>query len=99
MLPLIGRSLVQDPRLEWVFLLSSISIGLITLLTGFLRHHGKAYPAIGFIAGISIICLTRIFLEESRALEIAGLAMGAILVTRSHLLNLRLCRGCKSCGN
>jgi hypothetical protein len=95
--PLIGLNLLTDPRLEWAFLLSSICIGLTTLLTGFLRRHGKVYPAVGFFAGISMICLTRIFLEENRGLEFAGLSLGAILITSSHLLNLRLCRRCTDC--
>lgn len=97
-LPLFGASLFSNPRTEWIFVATSFSVGLSSLVPAYLRKHKRARPIVFFVIGLGLILTARLALDEFRA-ELPFVTFGAIFVIISHVLNRKLCRLCVTCHN
>ena len=83
-------------RTEPVLLLTSLALGLATLLPGYRRKHGRRTCIVVFACGI--VCLAaRRWIHISTAVEIAATAAGAGLIVGAHALNMRFSRSCICC--
>jgi MerC mercury resistance protein len=96
-LPLLGLSFFADGRTEWAFVCLSMGLGLLSLLPGYLKHHKRRRPLIYFAAGICLILIARLLLEEDFRFETPVVVTGGLLVAAAHLINLKLCKVCRAC--
>ncbi|KMT64350.1 MerC domain-containing protein [Catenovulum maritimum] len=93
-LPLIGLSFVGDHTFENIVLIISMLAGFIALFTGFKRYHRKMYPIYCLALGGIIYSLKESLGEDFHPYLIA---LGAGLIIFAHLMNVKLCRSCKTC--
>jgi hypothetical protein len=95
-LPLLGLRFLADERTEWLFVGTSIVIGVASLLPSYLRHK-RTRPLALFALGFSLILTAHIIVEGNLAVELPILILGALFVSLSHLINRKLCQSCISC--
>ena len=57
---------------------------------------GTRVPAMVFVAGLTLIVVTRLTLGDT-LIEPAALAVGGLMGAAAHWANLRLCRCCRTC--
>ena len=105
-LPLLGLEFITNPAIEITLIGVSLIIGLYTLRNGYLKHHGKLYPTVLFILGLSIIVLGHFTighdLHEGKIDEITFLSVlgaviipvGAVLIAVAHYKNRKMCLSC-----
>lgn len=93
-LPLLASSFVTQEWFERSILTISIAIGFAALFIGFKQYHRQLYPLYALALGALIYWNKHMFGE---AYEPATIAIGAGFIIFAHLINLRLCRKCKSC--
>ncbi|EWH08447.1 MerC-like membrane protein [Catenovulum agarivorans DS-2] len=94
LLPLLGLSVVAEETFEHFVLAASMLIGFIALFTGFHRYHRKLYPFYSLALG-GFVYASKDVLGE--AYEPLVVTVGAILIILAHILNMRLCKSCRSC--
>ncbi|WP_111976803.1 MerC domain-containing protein [Algibacillus agarilyticus] len=94
MLPLLGLSFLAEHGFEHVILVLTLAAGAIALFSGFHRYHKKLYPIYALALGI-VLYVSRDFLGEE--LQTIVLLIGAGLIIFAHVMNIRLCKSCKSC--
>ena len=97
LLPIVGLSFLLDETTERVFIVVSMTLAALSLLSAYFRQHGKIRAIAFFSAGIGLIVASHLLLEESLILKAAFLVIGAILISAAHLINRRLCRSCVAC--
>lgn len=95
--PLIGVSLLADERVEWTFVAISAATGFLSLVPAYMRRHRRGRPLVLFGAGLLLILIARLVLEESFHFELPVVLAGVLLISTSHVFNLRLCRSCSVC--
>lgn len=93
-LPLLASSFVAEHWFERSILTISIVIGFVALFIGFKQYHRQIYPMYSLSVGALIFWNKDIF---GHAYEPFTVALGAAFIIAAHLVNLRLCRQCKSC--
>nr|WP_136250663.1 MerC domain-containing protein [Ningiella ruwaisensis] len=93
-LPILASSFVAQDWFERSILSVSIVIGFAALLVGFKQYHRQIYPIYSLVLGGLIYWHKDIFGE---AYEPFTIAIGAGFIIAAHLINLRLCKQCKSC--
>lgn len=86
--PLLGMSLLADPRVEQWALMVSMAIAVIAIGHGVCMHHRRALPLFMMLVGFSLY-LNKDLLGEGP--EPLLLTLGAAVVAGAHGLNLR-CR-------
>ncbi|MCR9091290.1 MerC domain-containing protein [Algiphilus sp.] len=84
--PLLGMTLLADPRVEQWALMVSMVIAVIAIGHGVCMHHRKALPLLMMLAGFGLY-LSKGMLGEG--VEPLILTLGAALVAGAHWLNLR----------
>lgn len=94
MVPLLASSFVAQGWFERSILTISIVIGFAALLIGFKQYHRQIYPMYSLSLGALIYWNKDIFGEAYEPLTIA---IGAGFIIAAHIINLKLCRQCKSC--
>ena len=95
-LPLLGLRHFVDERLEWTFVATTAIIGVVSHIRAYRRHHGHLGPGVLFAAGVLLIVGARLLHLEGMTDPAAAAVGGAFAIT-AHVLNLRLCRCCRSC--
>ncbi|WP_228710708.1 MerC domain-containing protein [Saccharobesus litoralis] len=93
-LPLVGLGFLAGHGFEHLILVLTLAAGAIALFTGFHRYHKKLYPLYALALGI-VLYVSRDFLGEE--LQTIVLLIGAGLIIFAHVMNMRLCKSCKSC--
>ncbi len=93
-LPLLASSFVAQEWFERSILTISIAIGFAALLIGFKQYHRQLYPLYSLSLGAVIYWNKHMFGE---AYEPITITVGAAFIIAAHLINLKLCRQCKSC--
>lgn len=83
-------------KLEPVFLLGSLFMGVAALIPGYRRKHGRRSCLAMFCTGI-ICLLLRHHIPSSLPVESIGTGVGACLIAGAHALNRRLSRRCRCC--
>lgn len=93
-IPLIATSFVAQGWFEGSILTFSIIIGFAALFIGFKQYHRQIYPMYSLSLGALIYLNKDMF---GHAYEPYTIAVGAGFIIAAHLINLKLCRQCKSC--
>ena len=86
-LPMVGLGFFLNENLETLFLGVTVVLASFALLMGY-RHHRNVlvFPFLG--AGIAFIVASRIPTLENFEMPLA--VIGALLITSSHVINLRV---------
>ena len=90
---------LQDERIHLALLAFVIPISAFSLTMGCRRH--KHFPVLRLgAAGIFVLILSALLGHEvgGESLEVAGTLLGSSLVACSHVLNFKLCRASRGCG-
>jgi hypothetical protein len=83
-------------RLEPLFLLGSLAMGVATLVPGYRRHHGRRSCLVMFCTGI--LCLQlRHHIRSHLPVESIGAGIGVCFVAGAHFLNLKFSKRCQCC--
>ena len=99
LVPLLGLSLLADERAEWTLVGISVAMGFLSLVPAYIRRHRRGRPLVLFGAGLLLILIARLLLDEKVSFEIPFVLLGALLIVTSHVVNLRLCRACAVCAD
>ena len=89
---LIGASEKMEP----VFLLSSLTFGVVTLVPAYRKKHRRLSCVGLFSCGIACLVIRRYAQVDSIA-EISMVGIGAGLMVGAHALNLKLSKQCGCC--
>lgn len=93
-----GLGWLRNESVEWVFLISSLSIGVFGLLPGYRRVHRHKRCLWLFSIGVLSILAGR--LANARSLPDTPFVVGgAALVISAHAVNRRLCARCGRCND
>lgn len=92
--PLIASTFFAAEWFEKTILSFSILIGFVALFIGFHKYHRQLYPLYSLALGAIIYWNKHAFGE---AYEPITIAVGALFIIGAHILNLRLCKRCRSC--
>jgi hypothetical protein len=84
-------------KLEPLFLLGSLAMGIATLIPGYRRHHGRRSCLVMFCTGIACLLL-RHHIPSNLPVESIGAGIGVCFIAGAHVLNLRFSRKCRCCG-
>lgn len=96
-----GFQFIANPFIEFLFISTSILIGIYTFRHGYFNHHKKLYPFIIFTTGLVIIFIGHFYFHEhnydssdyhSHLIFFLISPIGAILVGIGHFLNRKLSR-------
>ena len=94
LVPLVAGTFFAEAWFERSILSLSMIIGFWALLSGYQRYHRQLYPLFSLLLGGLIYWNKNMFGE---AYEPVTIAIGAMLIVASHVVNLRLCQSCKTC--
>lgn len=86
--PLAGLQFLNDPKVEYTFILLSFSIASYALVYGYRRHHQRAMPLVIMSLGFILIVISH--LQGSEPLEVVLTTSGAVSIAISHLINWKL---------
>jgi hypothetical protein len=103
MMPIIGLSLLATEEFEWMLLIGSSVMGILSLCFGFKKH--KSLKAFSFLStGLALIVIGRLTHHHYHTFKIFHLDIyilfllaGGLLVSFSHWLNNKLCSSCEPC--
>jgi hypothetical protein len=88
-LPLLGLSFLADHAFERGFVLFASALALISLITGYRRHH-QPLPLMLALPGLALLITGVTFAENySIALHSVLVTCGGLLVASAHFVNLR----------
>ncbi len=83
-------------RLEPLFLLGSLAMGIATLIPGYRRHHRRRSCLVMFCTGI--VCLPlRHHISSNLPIESIGAGVGVSFIASAHVLNLKFSKDCRCC--
>jgi hypothetical protein len=85
-----GLEVLHNHRVETFILVFSTTIGSISIIPGWRKHHGKLLPVFIFITGIAFISFGRLPIDPLA--ETVFTTGGALLVAIAHWINWKLCR-------
>lgn len=88
MLPLVGLEFLAHHAVEGAIVCLSIVVGVVALLPGYARVHGKILPILVFLCGMGLIALGHWLMPE--IFHLPFVVMGATTVAMGHLINWRL---------
>jgi hypothetical protein len=97
LLPILGLQHFADERTEIALIAITALIGVVGHARGYRLHHQHVGPGLLFVAGLSMIIVTRLSHAQT-AIELVALGCGGMSAAAAHWMNLRLCRCCDECG-
>lgn len=83
-------------KLEPLFLLGSLAMGIVALIPGYRRHHGRRSCLVMFCTGILCLVL-RHHIPSHLPMESIGAGIGVCFIAGAHILNLKFSRTCRCC--
>ncbi len=99
MLPLLGLSFLASEPVEWALLLSSATLGTLSLCAGFREHRSRRVFAVLGIA-LALLVAGRVFHEHHLGWWGPMLmVLGGFTMMGAHLFNQYLCRSCRKCSD
>lgn len=93
-LPVLGLGFLADEHFERIYLLATVVLGFIALLSGFRKYHRSLFPFYLLALGGIIFWIKH---DLPYALQNFAVVAGAILVIGAHVLNVKMCKSCKQC--
>lgn len=98
-LTLYGLQFIANPVVEFIFISTSIVIGVYTFRHGYINHHKKIYPFAIFTFGLVIIIVSHFVFHNHKQISIHShdeiiflliSPIGAFLIGLGHYLNRKL---------
>ncbi|MCP4124569.1 MAG: MerC domain-containing protein [Bacteroidetes bacterium] len=85
--PMLSKSFLHHPFLEWTLLVTLIFLGLFTMDHYKKKHHDSSLPTILFVLG-GLICTTALLIHSNyhEWMMIAG----SLVIALSHGMNIKL---------
>ena len=97
MLPLLGLSFLASEPVEWALLLSSATLGTLSLCAGFKQHRSRRAFAVLGIA-LALLVAGRMFHEHHLGWwGPVFMVLGGLTMMGAHGFNQWLCRSCRKC--
>ncbi|BCM91083.1 hypothetical protein IAD21_02947 [Abditibacteriota bacterium] len=99
MLPLLGLSFLASEPVEWTLLLSSATLGTLSLCAGFREHRSRRVFG---LLGIALALLVAGRILHEHHLGFWGpifMVLGGFTMMGTHLFNQMLCRSCRKCSD
>lgn len=94
-------SFFDHQPLEWGFVLLAAVIGTVSAWRGYRQHGNKAVAAVLAAAalGLVLVTFTRHDAHSHHPSELVAwlLPLIGVTIAVAHIVNLRLCRACRSC--
>ncbi|MDN3653713.1 MerC domain-containing protein [Thalassotalea ponticola] len=94
LLSLFGLEAWASHDVEHAFLFATLALGSFALFSGFKNYHKKIYPFYLLFLG-GFIYWHKHSVDES--VQPLMILLGAGLLVAAHVVNLKLCNGCRSC--
>jgi MerC mercury resistance protein len=91
-LPVLGINIIHNRAFELAMIIVALSIGSISLLHGYRKHHNRLMPLGFFCLGFVLLIAKQYWHEH----EMKLLPFAVIFICVAHLTNLRLNRLTKS---
>jgi MerC mercury resistance protein len=91
-LPIFGFNIIHNRAFELIMILIALSIGSISLVHGYRKHHNRLLPIVFFCFGFVLLIAKQYWHEH----EMKLLPFAVICICIAHLTNLRLNRLTKS---
>ena len=88
-----AASVLAAPWIDWVFLATSMCIGLAALVPGY-RHHGEPRPLMLFVAGMSLLISIRALSLAPSPGELLVVLLAATCLVGAHWRNRVALRRC-----
>ncbi|WP_266160857.1 MerC domain-containing protein [Dyella silvatica] len=89
LLPVLGLEFLADHRFERGFVFFACILALISLISGFRRHH-RPLPLLLALPGMTLLVLGVTYAEHySIALHSVLVTCGGLLLASAHFINLR----------
>ena len=93
LLPVLSLHHFTDEWVEWLGIGVLAAIGVVGYASAYVRDHRHTGPAMIFVAGLTLIIVTRLTLGD-QLMEPAAVAAGGLMGATAHWANIRLCRCC-----
>ena len=90
-LPLFGINILHNQFFEWVMIVVAFSVGIYSLVHGYIKHHRNGLPV--FLFTIGFICL--VLKQYYRSVELWFLLPAVSMIIAAHIYNFTLCRKSK----
>jgi len=90
-LPLFGINILHNQFFEWVMIVIAFSVGIYSLVHGYIKHHRNNLPV--FLFTIGFICL--VLKQYYRSVELWFLLPAVAMIIAAHIYNFVLCRRSK----
>lgn len=107
LLPLLGLNFLASEPVEWLLLVVSACLGVISICFGFRKHRS---PRVWGLAGtaIALLFLARVWAHSGHGhthdfshheawLETGLMVAGGTMMMSAHWLNQKLCHACSRC--
>jgi hypothetical protein len=98
LLPILGLQHFADERIELALIAMTTLIGVVGHTRAYRLHHRHAGPGLLFVAGLTMIVVTRLSHIQT-VIEPVALGCGGAFAVVAHWMNLRLCRCCHECSH
>lgn len=98
LLPIVGLQHFVDERIELTLVTLTALVGVVGHARAYRLRHRHVGPGLLFVAGLSLIVVTRLSQTET-VVEPVALGCGGAFAAAAHWINLRLCRCCDDCGS
>ncbi len=94
-----GLQFITNPLIEFLFISSSVLIGIFTFSHGYFKHHKRLYPFAIFVFGLALVLTGHFFFHDHGHVEIEHnddlmffmiSPLGAALIGIGHYLNRKL---------
>lgn len=83
---------LENPLIEWTFILLGIVFVFVSLWPSYKETHHKTKPLVFAGIGFALIAIGR--LEFTELWEVANTVVGALLVSLAHYFNWKLLKVC-----
>jgi hypothetical protein len=97
-MPFAGVEIVAGKGLEWGFM-GGLALGSMSLIPSFRRLHRRLLPLVLFAAGVALWLGARLGAGSDSVSELPLVIIGAASLIAAHVVNRRLCRSCRMCGD
>jgi uncharacterized membrane protein len=98
-LPIAGLSFLDNEAAEYGIIGISVLIAAISLFPSYFRDHRRLRAIAIFVSGLGLLLLADYLFEESMTGKTITLMAGALTISIAHMINRKMCRECRLCGN
>jgi hypothetical protein len=87
-LPLFGLELIDNIRFEYLMIVLTLVIGIVSLWHGYRRHHHSLTPILLFMTGILLLFAK----QRWHDYQLLFLPFAVLCIVVAHVINYKSCR-------